>query len=77
MNDFVALDVCPYCGQPKAIAIHKNLKSLPQPCMTSPEPCDTCKVRFTKTSIFLLIYHFKKCFLVNYGDTKLVRLREL
>lgn len=46
MNDFVALDVCPYCGQPKGIAIHKNLKKLPQPCMTSPEPCDKCKEMF-------------------------------
>ena len=46
MNNFVALDICPYCGQPKGIAIHKKLKDLPQECMTSPEPCDKCRETF-------------------------------
>ena len=51
MNNFVALDMCPYCNQPKGIAIHKNLKKLPQPCMTSPAPCDNCRAAFVKAGV--------------------------
>ena len=50
-NNFVALDMCPYCDEPKGIAIHQNLKDLPQPCMTSPEPCEKCKEKFIQNNI--------------------------
>ena len=51
MNNFIALDVCPYCGEAKGVVIHQQFKDLPQPCMTSPEPCKDCKERFRNQNI--------------------------
>lgn len=51
MNNYVALDMCPYCNEPKGIAIHKQLKDLPQECITSPEPCDKCREKFIANNI--------------------------
>lgn len=51
MNNFVGMDMCPYCNEPKSILIHQRLKEIPEHCMTSPEPCDKCKERFERDNV--------------------------
>ena len=51
MNNFVGMDMCPYCNEPKAILIHQHMKEIPEHCMTSPEPCDKCKERFERDNV--------------------------
>ena len=51
MNNFVGMDMCPYCNEPKAILIHQHMKEIPQHCMTSPEPCDKCKAKFEADNV--------------------------
>lgn len=45
-NNFVGMQVCPYCKEPMGILIQTHFKEIPQQSSTSPEPCDKCKAKF-------------------------------
>lgn len=45
-NNFVGMQMCPYCKEPMGILIQQNLKEIPRTCCTGPEPCDECKKKF-------------------------------
>lgn len=50
-NDFVGMQVCPYCDECMGVLIQQNLKEIPKKCCTSPEPCDKCKAKFEKDGV--------------------------
>lgn len=50
-NDFIGMDCCVYCKEPKAILIHKHFKPIPKCSSSSPEPCDACKHKFEENDV--------------------------
>lgn len=57
-----AMDVCCWCGQPKGVALMGRLKNdaeAPQKIVTSYDPCDTCKKKWSNCVIVFEVTHNK------------------
>jgi len=53
-RDFVGVDVCFVCGEPKGVLLDRRLKkSLPRKAVYNDEPCDKCKEIMKKGVIFI------------------------
>lgn len=50
-NDFIGMQMCPYCNEAMGILIDRNLKSIPKMACTGPEPCDKCKEKHKNDSV--------------------------
>lgn len=54
-NDFVAIEVCPYCRKERGIAIQQNMKALPKCVSIDPKPCDKCIEDYKNRNILRII----------------------
>ena len=50
-NNFVGMQVCPYCNEPMGVLIHTHLREIPRVSCTGPEPCNACKAKFEKDDV--------------------------
>lgn len=54
-KDFIGMDCCPICDEPRGILIHKHLrKTLSEKMCTSPKPCDKCIKDLEENNAFIM-----------------------
>lgn len=55
MNDFIALEVCAYCGKERGIAIQQYMKKLPRQVCADPTPCEHCIAEYKAKNVMMII----------------------
>ena len=87
MHEFVGMDMCIYCMEPKQLLLqtkfHKNAngemvpnKGIRRQQATSPEPCDKCKEKFKEQGIVPIVEATKDEHGLEYGKRYFMAPRE-